>query len=167
MEQNVSTTTAGDQESGWLYSQTNSLRQLGAKLTYSGDSPFLLRLVIGVSNEQSSDTVSWLPLYLSNDITDFRPLPCEPETGKRPELNVPFRKKLPKTSLVSIEDIRCVCPDTTHMITRCVETDLRKMAQKITDDMHPHEKCLDRRNRQSWQSGYNLFLWNLCADCHR
>ena len=26
------------------------------------------------------------------------------------------------------------------MITRCVETDLRKMAQKITDDMHPHEK---------------------------
>ena len=93
MEQNVVPTTAGDQESDWLYSQTNSLRQLGAKLTYSGDSPFLLRLVIGVSNEQSSDTVSWLPLYVSNDTTDFRPLTCEPETGKRTELNVPFRKK--------------------------------------------------------------------------
>ena len=53
---------------------------------------------------------------------------------------MPFRKKLPKTSLVSIEDIRCVCPGATHMITRCVKTDLRKMAQKITDDMHPHEK---------------------------
>ena len=26
------------------------------------------------------------------------------------------------------------------MITRCVETDLRKMVQKITDDMHPYEK---------------------------
>ena len=48
---------------------------------------------------------------------------------------MPFRKKLPKTSLVSIEDIQRVCPDATNMITRCVETDLRKMAQKITDDM--------------------------------
>ena len=105
MEQNVGPTTAGDQESGWLYSKTNSLRQLGAKLTYSGDSPFLLRLVIGVSNEQSSDTVSRLPLYVSNDTTDFLPLTCEPETGKRNELNVPFRKKLPKTSLLSIEAI--------------------------------------------------------------
>ena len=105
MEQNAGPTTAGDQESGWLYIQTNSLRQLGAKLTYSGDSSFLLRLVIDVSNEQSSDTVSWLPLYVSNDTTDFRPLTCEPETGKRTELNLPFRKKLPKTSLFSIEDI--------------------------------------------------------------
>ena len=26
------------------------------------------------------------------------------------------------------------------MVTRCVETDLRKMAQKIIDDMHPHKK---------------------------
>ena len=58
MEQNFGPTTAGDQESGWLYSQTNSLRQLGAKLISSGDSLFLLRLVIGVSNEQPSDTVS-------------------------------------------------------------------------------------------------------------
>ena len=107
MEQNVGPTTAGDQKSGWLNSQTNSLRQLGAKLTYSGDSPCLLRLVIGVTNEQSSDTASWLPLH------------------------VPFRKELAKTSLVSIEDISCICPDATHMITRCVETDLRKMAQKI------------------------------------
>ena len=160
------------------------------KLTYSGDSPFLLRLVIGVSNEQSSDRVSWLPLYVSNDTTDFRPLTCEPETGKRTEINVPHRKKLPKTSLVSIEELRRVCPDATRMITRCVETDLRKMAQKKIDDMHPHEKfaiqrfeenstrrgpkslfsfhhCLYRRNRQSWQNGCSLSFWNLCADCHR
>ena len=129
MEQRVGPTTAGDQKSGWLYSQTNSLRLLGAKRIYSGDSPFLLRLVNGVSNEQSSDTVSWLPLYVSNDTRDFRPLTCESETGKITELNVPFCKKLPKTSLVSIEDIRCVCPDATHMITGCVETDLCKMAQ--------------------------------------
>ena len=40
MEQNVGPTTAGDRELGWLYRQTNSLRQLGAKLTCSGDSPF-------------------------------------------------------------------------------------------------------------------------------
>ena len=62
---------------------------------------------------------------MSNDTTGFRPLFCEPDTGKRIELNVPFRKELPKTSLVSIEEIQCVCRDATHMITRCVETDLR------------------------------------------
>ena len=83
MDQNVASTTAGDQESGWLYSQTNSLGQLVTKLTYNCESPFLLRLVIGVNNEQSSDTVSWLPLYMSNDNTDFRLLTCEPETGKK------------------------------------------------------------------------------------
>ena len=140
MENSVDPTTAGDQESGWLYSQTNSLGQLGAKLTYSGDSPFLLRLVIGVSNEQSSDTASWLPLYVSNDIIGFRLLTCKPENGEITELNVPFRKELPKTSLVCIEDIRCVCPDANHMITRCLETGLRKTAQKITNIVQPHEK---------------------------
>ena len=31
------------------------------------------------------------------------------------------------------------------MITRCVETDLRKMAQKIFDDMHPHKKFAIQR----------------------
>ena len=82
---------------------------------------------------------------MSNDTTDFRLLLCEPETGKRTEINVPFRKKLPKTSLVSIEDIRCVCPDATHMITRCMETDHRKMARKIIDDIHPHEKFAIQR----------------------
>ena len=82
---------------------------------------------------------------MSNDTTDFRPLSCEPETGKRAEIKVPFRKKLTKTSLVSIEDIRCVCPDATHMNTRCVETNLREMAQKITNDMHPLEKFAIQR----------------------
>ena len=31
------------------------------------------------------------------------------------------------------------------MITRCEETYLRKKAQKITDDMHPHEKFAIQR----------------------
>ena len=31
------------------------------------------------------------------------------------------------------------------MITWCVETDLRKIAQKTTDDMHPHEKFAFQR----------------------
>ena len=66
-------------------------------------------VVIGVSNEQSSDAVSWLPLFLSNDTTGFRQLIGDPGTCKRAELNVPFRKTLPKTEsgqllLVSIED---------------------------------------------------------------
>ena len=114
-----------------MYSQTNSLRQLGAKLTYSGDSPFLLRLVIGVSNEQSSDTVSWLPLYVSNDSTDFHPLTCEPQRLVK-EVNsmCHFEKKVTQDVTGqhrrhSMRLSRCQ-----HMITRCVETDLRERAPK-------------------------------------
>ena len=128
----------------------NSLRQVGANLIYSGDSPFLLLLVIGVSNEHSSDTVSWLPLYASNDTTNFHLPTCEPETGKRTALNVPFRKELPKMSLVSIEDIRCACPYATYMITRCVQTHFRKMSQKITKDMHLHEKFAIQRFEETF-----------------
>ena len=62
---------------------------------------------------------------------------------------MPFSKKLPKASLGSIEDIRCICPDAPHMITRCVETDLRKKAQNATDDMHPHEKFAIQRFEKS------------------
>ena len=43
LEQNVGYEKNGDQTSGWLFKQTVALRELGVKLTYSGDNPFLLR----------------------------------------------------------------------------------------------------------------------------
>ena len=43
LEQNVGYEKIGDQTSGWLFKQTVALRELGVKLTYSGDNPFLLR----------------------------------------------------------------------------------------------------------------------------
>ena len=43
LEQNVGYEKVGDQTSGWLFKQTVALRELGVKLTSSGDNPFLLR----------------------------------------------------------------------------------------------------------------------------
>ena len=43
LEQNVGYENVGDQTFGWLFKQTVALRELGVKLTYSGDNPFLLR----------------------------------------------------------------------------------------------------------------------------
>ena len=43
LKQNVGYEKVGDQTSGWLFKQTVALRELGVKLTYSGDNPFLLR----------------------------------------------------------------------------------------------------------------------------
>ena len=43
LEQNVGYEKVGDQTSGWLFKQTVALRELGVKLTFSGDNPFLLR----------------------------------------------------------------------------------------------------------------------------
>ena len=111
--------------------QTSSLRKLGAKLTYSGDSPFLLGLVVGVSNEQSSsDTFSRLPLYVQMTLHSCAHKVASQKLEKITELKVPFRKELPKMSLVGIEDIRCNCPDATHMTTQCLETNLRKWSKK-------------------------------------
>ena len=80
-----------------------------------------------------------MPLFLGSDDT-FLPTTVNPKSGYRSQVPVPFRTDLPATSLVSYDDIRCVCPDVTHMITRCVENDLKKIAQKLVDDKHPKEK---------------------------
>ena len=106
-------------------------------MTYSGDSPFLLRLVLGTSNEKAKVYPSRLPLYVTDKA--FLPTTCDTETGKRTAREVPFREDVPKTSLAFMTDIRPVSPDATHMITRCVERDLNKMVQKIVHDKHPYE----------------------------
>ena len=80
-----------------------------------------------------------MPLFLGSD-DKFLPTTVDPKSGYRSNVPVPFRTDLPATSLVSYDDIRCVCPDVTHMITRCVENDLKKIAQKLVDDKHPKEK---------------------------
>jgi hypothetical protein len=143
LEQNLGPTVVGDQKSGRLYQQTKELRRLGAKLTFSGDTLFLLRLILGKSNEKANAYPSRLPLHVTD--TTLLPTTCHPDTGKRTDLEIPFRDDIPKESLVSMDDVRCVCPDTTHMITRCVERDLKRMAQKIVDDKHPHESGPIRR----------------------
>ena len=55
MELNLGPSVVGCQESGWLFQQTNQLKNLGAKLTYSGDTPFLHRLILGSGNDLSTD----------------------------------------------------------------------------------------------------------------
>ena len=80
-----------------------------------------------------------MPLFLGTDDT-FLATTVDPESGYRSKVPVLFRTDLAATSLVSHDDIRCVCPDVTHMITRCVEDDLKKIAQKLVDDKQPKEK---------------------------
>ena len=47
MEQNVGPSVVGIQASGWLYNMTLNLSNEGVHLTYSGDSPFLMKLSLG------------------------------------------------------------------------------------------------------------------------
>ena len=137
MDQNFGPTTLGVQESGWLYRETKQLQNMGVKITYSGDSPFLNRLVLGISSELSSDHPSHIPVYVSEK--NFLPTSCSDSDGKRTSLEVPFRQNVPKEALSSIEDIRTICPDATHMIARCVENDIKRVAQKLINDKHPYE----------------------------
>ena len=109
---------------------------MGSRVLYFGQN---LGRILGISNDRSSDFPSLMPLFLGTDDT-FLPTTVDPESGYRSKVTVPFLTDLPATSLVSYDDIRCVCPDLTHMITRCVENNLKKIARKLVDDKHPKER---------------------------
>ena len=135
MEQNFGPAILGNQESGWLYRQTKELQKLGVIITYSGDSPFLARLVLGISIEHCNEHPSQIPVYVCEE--NFLPTCCSAIDGRRTSLKVPFRQNVPREALSSIVDVRTVCPDAVHMITRCTENDIRKVAQKVINDKHP------------------------------
>lgn len=140
LEQNIGPSVAGDQCSGWLFQQTKQLQEKGVILTISGDSPFLLRLILGISTERTSQTRSQLPLYIPSNEESCLPTTCDSQSGFRTKVEIPFRTMLPIESLVYLKDIRQVCPDITHCITRCVESDLKKLATEILTIKHPWEK---------------------------
>lgn len=52
-------------EKGWLYRETKALSELGVKITLSGDTPWLLRLLNGNSSEKK-DSLSHMSLYISD-----------------------------------------------------------------------------------------------------
>lgn len=112
---------------------------MGANVTYSGDAPFLNRLILGISSDLSSKYPSQLGIYVGKD-TSYLPNTCHPESGLRGAVKVPFITETPRECLVYLEDIRCVIPDVQHMTTRCVEGDLKKMAQKLCRDKKPFSK---------------------------
>ena len=88
---------------------------------------FLMRLVLGTTNESASP--SKMLLYLTDP--NYTLTQCHHETGLRSDVIIPLRTDLPKSSLVFYKNIQSVCPDATHMTTRCVENDLQRNAQKI------------------------------------
>ena len=49
LERNIGWTTVGDQTSGWLYKETETLSRMGCSVTLSGDSPFLHRILCGIT----------------------------------------------------------------------------------------------------------------------
>ncbi len=57
-------------EKGWLYRETSALVGLGVKITLSGDTPWLLRLVNGNSSEKK-DSLSNISLYVTDPDPDL------------------------------------------------------------------------------------------------
>lgn len=132
LESNLGCTVIGDQETSWLFQQTKTLHELGARVTYTGDQPFLLRLILGITNDSGNDSASKMPLYLSDECNQkMTPLSVHPETHQRTDVEVTFRSDLPKTSLVFFEHIAQVSVDATHARARIVENDLAKWVNKI------------------------------------
>ena len=80
------------------------------------------------------------------------PTKCHHETGLQYDVIIPFRKDLPKSSLVFYENIQSVCPDATHMTTRCVENDLQRIAQKIIREKYPNHDVAIRQLEENLTS---------------
>jgi hypothetical protein len=135
LEANMGWAILGCQETGWLYKQTCSLHEAGAIVSYSGDTPFLLRVVTG----NASDDVhsSRMALHIDPD-AKFLPTAVDEITGERIPAKVPFRKENPPQSLIFLKHVAQVCPDITHMMIRLVEFDLKKMAQLVLNTLHPY-----------------------------
>ena len=136
MEQNLGNSVVGDQKTGWLFRHTQKLRKFGVKLTYSGDTPFLLKLITRHAVDTANICPTDVALYF--DMAK-KPLPTDCDTRESTPFRqtyepLPFIEGCPHTSLVSFKDIRCVVPDVSHMIPRCVESDLRKVVDKIIDE---------------------------------
>ena len=142
LEQNLGPYIAGKQETGWLYMQTKELSTQGAVVTCSGDNPFLYRLILAIDSDASNLYPSDLALYMGSE--KILPTDVDKNTGLRHDLEAPFRKVVPQNSLVYLKDIRCVMPDVTHMITMCVESDLRKAAQKIVNEKPLYKVALQK-----------------------
>jgi hypothetical protein len=135
LEHNIGWSVVGQQTSGWLYSHTKKLCELGAIVTYSGDAPFLERLIKGVVTAER--VKSKAPLYIDLH-DDFYTTKVHEISKKRTDLVVPFSDKCPPHSLVYFKTPMSVCPDAVHMTIRCVEHDLRKMANKVLQAKLPY-----------------------------
>ena len=131
LEKNVGYSILGEQESSWLYRQTKELYEAGVLITYSGDQPFLNRLFIGTSTDhmQSEECQSKMPMYMEPNDNTIRPETVNEKSGERCDVPIPFRVGIPTESLTHLRDIRTVCLDGTHAITRCVEGDIRKFME--------------------------------------
>jgi hypothetical protein len=135
LEENIGWTVLGQQYSGWLFKQTLALDEAGVILTYSGDVPFMMRLVTPFANDDvhSSRTA----LYVDPS-SNFTATTVDEETQERLPAAIPFRKELPSQSLVFMRHVGQACPDITHMMIRLVEFDLRKMCQLLLETLHPY-----------------------------
>ena len=88
---------AGKQETGWLYKQTKELSTQVAVVTYSGDNPFLYRLILAIDSDASNQYPSDLALYVGSET--YLPTDVDDYTGMRHNLKAPFRKEIHKTHL--------------------------------------------------------------------
>ena len=113
LEQNVGHSVLGDNSTCWLYQQTKELSENGVKLTYSGDQPFLPRLVSGITTDNATEYPSKIPMYLSQNYNP-EPLEVHPVTKQRTDVEVDFRSAFPKMSLIYFTDITSVTIDHPH-----------------------------------------------------
>lgn len=116
MEKNIGWTVVGEQKSSWLYMETKTLSSFGCLITLSGDSPFVHRIVCGITGESSNVSPSEIPMYVESENEEkYGPFAVS-ATGRRIDLLIPLRETLPETSLIWLPNTCAVCPDVSVLL---------------------------------------------------
>ena len=94
LEQNIGWSLLGDQQTSWLFLETNELSELGITLTYCADQSFLLRLVLGITNDDAKNFSPQMPLYVEEKEGPTH-ISVDETTKQRSDLRISFRKQNP------------------------------------------------------------------------
>ncbi len=114
-------------ERGWLYNETRILVvDRKVKLTLSGDTPFLNRIVTGFQSDATpSKALIWVPDTMKPDET------CHLGYRTNKDLADFLATPLPEPTLIYLENRGHVVPDPAHAAPRTVEKDIKLIAEHL------------------------------------
>ena len=96
-----------------VFSRDNELSELGTRLMYSGDQPFLRRLVLGITKDDAKNFPPRMPLYVEEN-EGLTHISIDETAKQRTDLKLSFGTQIPSSSFAYFSSVLAVKVDPTH-----------------------------------------------------